>query len=77
MVSMYTKSPSEQKVRFSNKWIDNRRLKRKMSPSMGALVLNNLEEGGKWKKEEWAYKKTSTNRGGKDCVGTNKICYLW
>ena len=34
-----------------NRWIDNKRLRKKVSSSTGALILNYLEEGRKLKKE--------------------------
>ena len=37
-----------------NKWTNDRRLRRKVSSTTGALILNHLEEGVEWMKDEWA-----------------------
>ena len=41
------KITSKTKVEVFNRWIDNKRLRKKVSSSTGALILNYLEEGGK------------------------------
>ena len=37
-----------------NKWINNRRLRRKVPTATGTFILNYLKEGGKWKRLGWA-----------------------
>ena len=56
MVSKSVGYPSKQKVRFSIGGLIIKGLKRKESSATGALLLDYFEEGGKRKKEGWAYK---------------------
>ena len=48
---------SRKKSELFNKGIDNKRHRKKVSSSTGAMIINYLEEGEKWKKEMWTYRK--------------------
>ena len=54
------KIPFKTRSELFNKWINNRRPRRKVSPVTGALILNYFQEGGKWKKDEWTCKTELT-----------------
>ena len=60
---------------FDN-WINNMRVRRKVPIATSALILNFLEDGGKWNKLGWTCRtKFSLIETDKKCVRTDKTCY--